>query len=327
MKVLFIGGTGVISSACTRLCKDRGIDLYILNRGETKREVPKDVNIINVDIHDKKEAKKALKGYSFDSVVNWIGFVPEHIESDIDIFRDITQQYIFISSASAYHTPVKNLPVTESTPLYNPYWKYSRDKIACENILMREYRDSGFPCVIVRPSHTYDKTLLPFHGGYTTIDRMKKGKKVIVHGDGSSMWTMTHHRDFAKGLVGLLGNHRAVGESFHITSDDYLSWDHITEMAGKCIGIEPEIVHVPSDLIYRYDREWGESLLGDKTWSMIFDNTKIKRFVPDFNPDIPFSQGIREIMEWYEGDAARQSVDKDLDSVMDQLVKGMENTL
>jgi nucleoside-diphosphate-sugar epimerase len=219
-KVLFIGGTGIISSACTELAHGRGLDLYLLNRGQSSRPIPTGVKLLHGDIRQPESVRQALGDHQFDAIVNWIAFSPEHIATDLELFRGRTQQYVFISSASAYQTPPANLPVTESTPLHNPYWAYSRAKIACEERLIEAYRQENFPITIVRPSHTYDQTLLPMSGGYTVVDRMRQGKKVIVHGDGSSLWTLTHHRDFAKGLVGLLGNNHAVGETFHITSDE-----------------------------------------------------------------------------------------------------------
>jgi nucleoside-diphosphate-sugar epimerase len=216
------------------------------------------------------------------------------------------------------------LPVTESTPLHNPYWAYSRNKIACEERLMRAYREEGFPITVVRPSHTYDETLLPMHGGYTIVNRMRKGKKVIVHGDGTSLWTMTHHRDFANGFVPLLGNSRAIGETFQITSDEWLTWNQIFGMVAEAAQTEAHIVHVPSDFINRFDARWGASLLGDKTHSMIFDNSKIKRLVPDYMATIPFEQGAREIMAWYDADPSRQGVDEELDRTIDAILRAYE---
>lgn len=325
MKVLFIGGTGVISNACSRLAVERGIDLHLLNRGESTRPVPDDVHIINADIRDRDAVKNALGTSEFDVVVDWIAFEPEHIETDLELFRGRTGQYIFISSASAYETPPSSLPVTENTPISNSFWQYSRDKIACEERVMRAFKEEQFPATIVRPSHTYDRTNLPLKGRYTPIDRMRKGKKIIVHGDGTSLWTLTHNRDFARGFVPLLGNIRAVGEAFHITTDKFLSWNQIYELAAHAAGTTVEIVHIPSDILAKYDAEWGCDLLGDKSHSMIFDNTKIKQFVPDFSADIPFSHGIEEIMEWHDADPARRVVDKLLDHLMDKIIADWES--
>jgi nucleoside-diphosphate-sugar epimerase len=323
MKVLFIGGTGVISSACSELAIERGFELYLLNRGESGRNAPGAAKLLHGDIRDAESVRNALGQLKFDAVVDWIAFTPEQIETDLNIFSGRTDQFVFISSASAYQTPV-NLPVTESTPLANPYWHYSRDKIACEERLVRAFREEQFPFTIVRPSHTYDQTKLPLKGGYTVIDRMRRGKKVIVHGDGTSLWTLTHTRDFAKGFVGLLGNSHAVGEVFHITSDEVLTWNQIYELAARAAGTTAQIVHIPSEILAGYDAEWGAELFGDKAHSMIFDNTKIKRTVSDFNCSIPFSRGIREIMNWYDGDPSRQIVDERLDQLMDRIIADWE---
>jgi nucleoside-diphosphate-sugar epimerase len=320
MRVLFIGGTGIISSACTHLAVERGIELYVLNRGQSKRPISDEVIRLIGDIRDPESARETIGNRDFDAVVDWVAFTPEHVETDLELFQDRAGQYLFISSASAYQTPPASLPVTESTPLDNPVWQYSRQKIACEERLGRAFREERFPCTIVRPSHTYDCTLLPPHGGWAVIDRMRRGEPVVVHGDGSSVWTLTHHRDFAKGLVGLLGREDAFGESFHITSDEYLTWDRIHQELARAAGTSAEIVHVPSALIHSYEREWGESLLGDKTHSMIFDNSKIKRFVPDFAAKIPFSQGADEIIAWYDADPSRKVVDEDLDRTMSRII-------
>ena len=326
MKVLFIGGTGKISSACSPLAVARGIDLYLLNRGQTDRPIPEGAQLLNGDIRDKVSVRAAIEGHKFDAVVNWIAFTPEHIETDIELFSGRTGQYIFISSASAYQTPPVNLPVTESTPLDNPYWLYSRNKIACEERLMQEYRTKKFPITLVRPSHTYDKTLLPMQGGWTAIDRMRKGKKILVHGDGSSLWVLTHHKDFAKGFVPLLGNNRAIGEAFHITSDELLNWNQIHEILGQAAGAPPlQIVHVPSDLINAFDPVWGAGLLGDKTNSMFFDNTKIKRIAPDFACTIPFTHGAEEMIAWYDGDPKRQVVSEEFNQLTDKIIAAYEH--
>ncbi|MFP4546797.1 MAG: SDR family oxidoreductase [Fidelibacterota bacterium] len=324
MKVLFIGGTGTISSASSQLAVHRGIDLYLLTRGKSFRPLPKGAKTITADINDKQAVEKALGEQTFDVVVNWVVFSPDQIERDIELFRNRTSQYIFISSASAYQTPPGNLPVTESTTLANPFWEYSRNKIDCEKKLVKAHREFGFPFTIVRPSHTYDKTVLPMHGGYTIIDRMRKGKKVIVHGDGTSIWVLTHHRDFAKGFVGLLGNNRAIGEKVHITTDELLTWNQIFELVAKAAGIKPKIVHIPSDVIAKYDKDWGDSLLGDKMHSMIFDNTKIKRLVPDFAATIPFAQGAKEIIDFYDSHPGHSQVDKALNEIMDKIIKDYE---
>lgn len=321
MKVLFIGGTGIISSACSELAVKRGLELTLLTRGQSFRKIPEGVETINADIRNPESVSKALKGRKFDCVVDWICFSEDHIKTDYQLFRDKTGQLVFISSASAYHTPAPVLPVTESCTLHNPVWEYSRNKIKCEEFLVSKYREDGFPYTIVRPSHTYDKTLLPMEGGFTNIKRMREGKKVIIHGDGSSLWTLTHHRDFAVGLVGLLGHPLAIGEAFHITSSEWLSWNRIFGITAQAAGAELKPVYIPSEVINRYSKSWGDSLFGDKTHSMIFDNSKIKRIVPDFNPVINFHQGAREIIDWYDQDKSRQKYDAEFDALVDKIIE------
>lgn len=320
MKALFIGGTGVISSACSRLAVERGIDLTLINRGRSKRPIPSGIHLLQADVRDRESYSSALDGDVFDVVVNWIVYTPEQLEVDLQLLQGRTAQYIFISSASAYQTPPVSLPVTESTPLDNPYWEYSRLKAACEQRLLQAYRHDKFPMTIVRPSHTYDQTLSPLQGGYTMIARMRSNRPVVVHGDGTSLWTLTHHEDFARGFVGLMGNPRTIGESFHITSDEILTWNQIYQIIGHAAGAEPQLVHVPSELIAAYDPIWGAGLLGDKTQSMVFDNTKIKRLVPDFVASIPFSQGAEKIIDWYDADPARQQVDQAFDRLLDRII-------
>jgi nucleoside-diphosphate-sugar epimerase len=321
MKVLFIGGTGIISSACAALAIQRDIELFLLCRGmTTSRPAPREATILQADIDDAASIRDRLGDVRFDAVVNWIAFEPHQVERDLALFRGRTGQYVFISSASAYQTPPARLPITESTPLDNPFWLYSRNKIACEERLLRAYREEKFPITIVRPSHTYDRTLLPVHGGYTVIDRMRRGAPVIVHGDGTSLWTLTHHRDFATGLVGLLGHDGAIGESVHITSDEILTWNQIHEILARAAGAEAHLVHVPSSIIAAYDSDWGASLLGDKSHSMVFDNTKIRRLVPSYCAEIPFHRGAEEIMAWYDEEPARRSVDARFDRLVDEII-------
>jgi len=327
MRILFIGGTGTISSACSELALARGIELHLLNRGQTsKRPVPEGARVLVGDIREPGTVLAALGSMTFDVVVDWVAFTPAHIETDIALFRGRTGQYVFISSASAYHKPVLSLPITESTPLHNPYWQYSRDKIACEERLMRAYREEGFPATIVRPSHTYDRTMLPFRGRYTVVDRMRKGRPVIVHGDGTSLWVLTHHRDFAKAFVGLLGRSQTLGEAYHITSDEVLTWNQIFETVGRAAGVsEIEIVHAPSELIVAYDETWGAGLLGDKAHSVIFDNTKVKRLVPDYVATVPFTQGAAEIMAWFDADPQRQVVDEEWNRLFDRIAAAVRS--
>lgn len=321
MKVLFIGGTGTISSACSVRAIEKGIDLTLLNRGQAQRAPAAGAHIINVDVRDSQAVKLALQDHSFDVVVNWVAYTPDQVQADIDLFAGKVGQYVFISSASAYQTPPANLPIRESTPLDNPVWEYSRNKIACEELLIKTYRQTHFPFTIVRPSHTYDRSYIPLPGGYTDIDRMLRGKPVIVHGDGSSIWTLTHHVDFARGFVGLLGNSRAIAEIFHITSDEWLTWNQIYRLLGRAAGVEPELVHVPSDLIAAYDRRIGDSLLGDKAHSAIFDNHKIKQVVPEFQATIPFAEGARQIIAWHLADPRRQKINEDFNALVDRILE------
>lgn len=310
MKVLFIGGTGNISASVSRLAVQRGIDLYLLHRGEHPLDLP-GAQVIPGDIHQPDALAAQLAGHQWDAVVNWIGFVPADMERDFKLFHGRTGQYIFISSASVYQRPLRHPVVTESTPLANPYWEYSRNKIACEQWLLQAYRDQGFPVTIVRPALTY-ATVIPVPLGgwtnYTVVDRLKRGQPVIVHGDGSSLWTITHAEDFARGFVGLLGHQQALGHAFHITSDELLTWDQIYQALAAAAGVEAHLVHLPSDFIGRFDEQLRGSLLGDKATSVIFDNTKIKTFVPGYQAVIPFSEGIRRTLRWFEADPARQRV-------------------
>jgi nucleoside-diphosphate-sugar epimerase len=321
LKVLFIGGSGVISSACSWLAVERGIDLYVLNRGTTgPRPLPEQATMLRGDIRDPAAAARALGDREFDAVVDWVAFTPEQVQADLDLLRGRTGQYVFISSASAYQTPPARLPVLESTPLRNPFWRYSRDKIACEDLLVAAYRSEGFPATIVRPSQTYDQTKVPLDGGWTAVARMRQGRPVVVHGDGTSLWTLTHHADFARGFVPLLGHPRTIGEAFHITSDDVLTWNQIAQSLAAAAGAGADIVHVPSDAIAAADPEWGAGLLGDKAHSMVFDNSKLRSVVPDYRAVIPFEQGAREILAWFDQDPSRQQVDARMDTVMDKLV-------
>jgi nucleoside-diphosphate-sugar epimerase len=341
MKVLFIGGTGVISSACSQLAIAQGIDLYLLNRGlTTRRPAPIDACLLRADLRDPVSMRRALADHHFDVVVNWFAFTPEQIELDIELFTGRTRQYIFISSASVYETPPTSLPVTESTPVNNPYWDYSQAKIACEKRLRKAHEEDEFPVTIVRPAHTYDQTLLPFDEGYTVVDRMRRGKAVIVHGDGASLWTMTHHQDFAKGFLGLLLNPQAIGEAVHITTDEWLTWNQIYDLVGHAAGVKPQLVHIPSDLLIAHYPDLDDASLqqlhpmdrllrrpnllgtlkGDRTHSMIYDNSKIKRLAPGFAATIPFAQGAFEMMAWHDADPRRKVVDPQIDRLMDNIL-------
>jgi len=328
VKVLFIGGTGNISTAVSRLCVQRGIELHLLNRGKRSPALSGTRAIVS-DITNAAELSSALKGHEWDAVVDWIAFREEDIQRDYELFRGKTKQYIFISSASAYERPAQHPVVTETTPLSNPFWQYSRDKIACEMKLRNLHQKEGFPATIIRPSHTYDTVIPVPIGGwteYTTVDRIKRGKKIIVHGDGSSLWVMTHADDFAKGFFGLIGNQKAVGEAFHITSDEVLTWDQIHEAVGEAVGRTPNIVHISSETLAMFDEELRGSLIGDKGTSVIFDNSKIKRFVPDFAATIPFREGIKRTIAWFEADPSRQIIRKETNDWIDGMVERYEKT-
>ncbi len=325
MKVLFIGGTGNISGACTRLALEKGLEVYHLNRGN--REFPKGVKSITADIHDVEGVKKALKNHHFGAVANFIAFTPEDIQNDYDIFKNTCDQYLFISSASAYQKPVSHPVITESTPLNNPFWQYSRDKIACEDLLNDLYRKHDFPMTIVRPSLTYE-TVIPAAIGswedFTIIDRIRKGKKIIVHGDGTSLWTITHSIDFAKGFVGLLGHQQAIGHAFHITSDEILTWNQIYEAIALAAGKPAKMVHIASDFIAKFDDFHTGNLTGDKANSVVFDNTKIKSFVPDYKATISFKEGIRKTVEWFEAKPSRMVIKEETNAFMDKVIEAYE---
>ena len=322
LRVLFIGGSGLISSACSWLAVERGVELFVLNRGTTvHRPLPGAVTALRGDIRDPGSAREALAGREFDAVVDWVAFTRDHVRADIDLFRGRTGQYVFISSAAAYQKPPSRVPVVESTPLRNPYWQYARDKIACEDALTEAYRSEGFPATVVRPSHTYDRTRVPLSGHWTALDRLRRGKEIVVHGDGTSLWTLTHHRDFARGFVPLLGNSRTIGEAFHITSDEALSWNQIAGMLAAAAGVTARIVHIPSDVIAAADPVWGAGLLGDKAHSMVFDNTKLRSVVPGYRAEIGFREGAREIVAWHDADPSRQRSDPRLDALMDKLIE------
>jgi nucleoside-diphosphate-sugar epimerase len=324
LKVLFIGGTGIISSAVARRALNAGVDLHIVTRGLSEtHSIPRGVTAISADATDTEGLARALAGWEFDVVVNWVAFTPADVQRDVDFFQNITAQYVFISSASAYQTPPTRLPVVESTPLRNPFWAYSRAKIASEDLLMQAYQERGFPVTIVRPSHTYDETMVPFDGGWTVIERMRQGREVVVPGDGTSLWTITHSTDFARGFLGLLGRSEAVGNSYHITTDHALTWNHIYESMAQAAGVEPRLVHVPSEAVAAVDPEWGAALLGDKSHSMIFDNSKIKDLVPEFQaqPHVPFEVGAKQIIQWHDANPGRRTIDERFDRAMDQLVE------
>lgn len=319
MRILIIGGTGNISSFVTELAVERGHDVTVLNRGRT--EPPAGVRGLVGDAGDPASIESAIGDELFDVVANFRSFSPQQVRDDIRIFSGRTAQYLYISSASAYQKPIAQLPIVESTPLRNPFWQYSRDKIASEDLLVAAYRDSGFPVTIVRPSHTYGPSLIPLEGGWTALQRILDGRPIVVHGDGTSWWTLTHSRDFARAFVGLFGNPHAIGQPVHITSDESLTWDEIARLLGRALGRDPQIVHVASDAIAREIPAMGPGLVGDKAHSVVFDNTRIKQLVPGWGATTPFAEGAREIVEWYRADPSRQKVDPELDAAFDRLVE------
>ena len=328
MRILFIGGTGIISTASTALAAKRGLDVTLLSRGLHKSQLPPGVKTLIADVNDPALIQK-LEHESFDAVVDWIAFNPADIERDLKLFRGRTRQFVFISSASVYQKPQTHYLITESTPLANPHWDYSRNKIACEERLLQAYRDEGFPVTIVRPSLTYGETLIPlvlnsWQQSYTAVDRMIRGQKMVVPGDGSSLWVITHNTDFAKGLVGLLGHPQAIGHAFHITSDEVLSWDQLFRIVGAAVGVEPHLVHIPSDFIAACVPEKTGTLIGDKSVSVVFDNSKIKRFVPGYRATTTFAEGIRQSLAWFSADPSRKQIDHQVNATMDKLISAYE---
>ncbi len=332
MRILFIGGTGIISTACTHLALARGFEVHLLNRGQ-RATAPAGAKTIAVDLHDEKAAAAALGDRTWDVVVNFIAFTPEDVERDLRLFRGRTAQYIFISSASAYQRPALSPFVTESTPLVNPFWDYSRNKIACEDRLMRALREEAFPVTVIRPSLTFGDTQVTiavnnWQKSYTAVDRLRRGQPMIVPGDGSSLWTITHNTDFAKGLVGLLGHEQAIGHAFHITSDEVLTWDQIYRDVAAAAGApEPKLVHIASDFLAACLPELGGSLIGDKATSVVFDNSKIKRFVPDFVATMRFRDGIARTIAWYDADPARRVIDAEANEKWDRLLAAYQRGL
>jgi nucleoside-diphosphate-sugar epimerase len=330
MKILFIGGTGTISSACAQLALARGFELTLLNRG--RQPAWPGARQIIADISDVPATAAALAGEHWDAVVDYIAYTPEELEQRIALFRGRTGQFIFISSASAYQKPPVHFPITESTPLANPFWDYAQKKIACEEILMRALQTENFPATIIRPSWTYNGTRItvPVNSkkSFTLVDRLRRGQPVIVPGDGSAFWTMTHSTDFAKGLVGLLGHQGAIGHAFHITSDEVLTWNQIYESVAAAAGVsQPKLVHIASDFITACLPEFAGGLHGDKAVSSVFDNTKIKRFVPDYVATTRFRDGIARTVKWFDADPARQLIDAEANVAWDKLIAAYERGL
>ncbi|HLS65228.1 MAG TPA: NAD-dependent epimerase/dehydratase family protein [Ruania sp.] len=320
--VLFIGGTGQISAACVPVALQRGWDVTVLNRGaSTLRAVPEEVRTVHADVRDPEAVRAVLGAAEFDAVADFTSFTPEHAATAVDLFSGRTGQYLYISSASAYQTPPARLPVTEETPLDNPYWQYSRDKAASEELLRRAHAERGFPVTVVRPSHTFDRTRVPTVGGWTDVERLRRGAPVVVVGDGTTLWTITRAADFAIGFVGLLGRSEAIGEAFHITSDLAPTWNELYQTLGRLLGVEAQLVHAPAEVIAAVDTRMGGSLLGDKAHSFVLDNSKIRALVPEFAPTATLEQGLGESIEWYLADPARQGSDAHLEAVFDEVVR------
>ena len=333
MKILIIGGTGLISSACSDLAVARGYELVIVNRAASAHYVvPEGAIVINADVYaDEAHFASLVAGHRFDAVVDFLAFTVDDIERDIRLFQGKTDQFVFISSASAYQKPPKHYLITEETPLENPYWLYSRNKIACEERLMKANREEGFPVTIIRPSLTYGTSQIPLVGAswshpYTVVDRMKRGKKVIIPGDGTSLWVLTWNADFATGLIGLLGNPNAIGEAFHITSDEVLTWNQIFLEVYEALGVEPNLVHISSEMIIQHDPEKLGTLLGDKVNSVVFDNSKIKHFVPDFNCQVNWADGLRRSLEWFKAHPEFQTIDDNFNGMWDRIITSYKKT-
>ncbi|KFZ25715.1 MAG: UDP-glucose 4-epimerase [Candidatus Izimaplasma bacterium HR2] len=328
MKILFIGGTGIISTAVSKLVLKKNDELYVLNRGNNNNKLPKGVKFLKGDINNEEEIKDLLKGYYFDAVVQWIAYTPEQVKRDYNIFNGLTKQYVFISSASAYQKPVPTYPITEEVPLDNPYWDYSDNKKQCEEYLQSISSDD-FNVTIIRPSHTYDEELLIYiltaHGKpMTQIDRILKGKKVIIPGDGTSLWTITYNADFAVGFIEVLGNPKAYNEAFHITSNIYYTWEQINEIICNVLGVKPNVIHIPTDFIVKYAPQFEGGLKGDKMWSGIFDNSKIKKLAPNFNPQTRYEDivpiQIKRIME----NPDLQTIDYEHNDIIDKIISEYE---
>lgn len=332
MRALLIGGTGTISSAITDALSRTDWEVWLLNRGKSAAELPENINVIHADINNEEEAAKALDGMTFDTVCDFIGFVPEQLERDFRLFSGRCRQFMYISSASAYHKPVADYRITEGTTLANPYWEYSRNKIACEELLMKHYREDGFPVTIIRPSHTYCEKSVPLgvhgkNGSWQVLRRMLDGKPVIIHGDGTSLWTITHNTDFAKGFIGLMGNPHAIGECFHITSDESVTWNQIYKSVADALGVELKPYYVSSDFLADVsDYDLLGSLIGDKAQSVVFDNSKLKKAVPGFCATVRTEEGIRRTVEYVLSHEECQQADEEFDAWCDKVISALEQT-
>ena len=332
MKILLIGGTGTISSAITRQLAEGGHELWLLNRGSRKDEVPASVKQVFCDINDEAAVLRQTGDQVFDAVCEFIGFLPSQVERDVRLFSGRTRQYVYISSASAYNKPAASHVITEGTALANPYWEYSRNKIACEDLLMKAWREEGFPVTIVRPSHTYCERGVPvsvhgLKGSWQVLKRMMEGKPVIVQGDGSSLWTLTWNEDFARGFIGLLGNPKAIGEAFQIMSDEQLTWNQIYECVGNALHITPKLYHVSSDFLAAVapkEYDFTGNLLGDKSVTVVFDCTKLKRAVPGFCATTRFDEGVRRCVDYLMSHPELQVEDPEFDAWCDLVIATLE---
>lgn len=334
MKILLIGGSGTISSAVTQKLVSENHQVFVLNRGNNNDRLPSSVHVLVADMANENDVAEIIKDHFFDAVCEFIAFHPSQIERDIRLFSEKTNQYVFISSASAYHKPSVNPYITEGTTLANPYWQYSRDKIACEEVLWNAYRKNNFPMTIVRPSHTYDERHIPLgvhgkKGFWQVIQRMLENKPVIVQGDGTSLWTLTHNTDFAEGFVGLLGNPKALGEAFHITSDESLTWNQIYQEIAKALHVPLKLYHVTSDFLSAVGKQYDfeGSLIGDKSTTVIFDNSKLKSVVPTFSAKVPFRKGVRLTLEYLEKHPECKVLDAEFDLFCDQVIAAEEKSI
>lgn len=334
MKILLIGGSGTISSAVTQKLVSENHQVFVLNRGNNNDRLPSSVHVLVADMANENDVAEIIKDHFFDAVCEFIAFHPSQIERDIRLFSEKTNQYVFISSASAYHKPSVNPYITEGTSLANPYWQYSRDKIACEEVLWNAYRKNNFPMTIVRPSHTYDERHIPLgvhgkKGFWQVIQRMLENKPVIVQGDGTSLWTLTHNTDFAEGFVGLLGNPKALGEAFHITSDESLTWNQIYQEIAKALHVPLKLYHVTSDFLSAVGKQYDfeGSLIGDKSTTVIFDNSKLKSVVPTFSAKVPFRKGVRLTLEYLEKHPECKVLDAEFDLFCDQVISAEEKAI
>ena len=332
MRVLFLGGTGIISSGCIGPVLEAGHELTVLNRGRTSVvPLPPEVRVLPADLRDESSVREAVGAEQFDVVVQWIGFVPEHVEQDLRVFAD-AGQYVFISSATVYEKSPRRVVLTEDMPRANPHWQYARDKIACEDVLFAAHAERDFPATVVRPSHTYGDSLIPValnsdSKPWTIVDRMRRGRPVLVPGDGSGVWTVTHNSDFASGFVPLLGHPEAVGEAFHITGDEVLTWDEIHCTLAEAAGVEARLLHVPTDALAAADPDWEEGLRGDKSLNFVFDTAKLRRLAPGFATRTRFAEGIRRTVAWFEADAARRDVDEEMNATWDAVAEVYEHAL